>query len=84
MIVLDKTPFYGESGGQVGDRGLLTGDSVRFEVADTRKSGNAFLHFGTLAQGSLAIGDRLSAGLMLTAGEQHSKITLPHICCMQA
>ena len=63
VIVLDKTPFYGESGGQVGDRGLLTGDSVRFEVADTRKSGSAFLHFGVLAQGSLAIGDKLSASV---------------------
>ena len=63
VIVLDKTPFYGESGGQVGDRGLLTGDSVRFEVADTRKSGSAFLHFGVLAQGSLAIGDKLSAAV---------------------
>jgi len=61
VIVLNQTPFYGESGGQVGDRGLLTNDSVRFEVADTQKSGNAFLHLGVLTQGTLAVGDKLAA-----------------------
>jgi len=61
VVVLNATPFYAESGGQVGDRGMLTGDQVRFEVADTKKSGNAFLHFGVLWQGVLSKGDKLSA-----------------------
>ena len=63
VIVLKETPFYGESGGQVGDRGLLSNDSARFEVADTQKSGAAFLHFGVLAQGSISTGDKLSAAV---------------------
>ena len=63
VVVLDQTSFYGESGGQVGDRGLLSNDQVRFEVADTKKSGNAFLHLGVLAQGSVAKGDKLSASV---------------------
>ncbi len=63
VVVLNKTPFYGESGGQVGDRGLLSNDSVRFEVIDTQKSGAAFLHLGVLSQGALAKGDQLSASV---------------------
>ncbi len=63
VIVLNETPFYGESGGQVGDRGLFINDTVRFEVADTQKSGAAFLHFGVLAQGIVCKGDTLSASV---------------------
>lgn len=63
VIVLNETPFYGESGGQVGDRGLFVNNTVRFEVADTQKSGAAFLHFGVLAQGSISKGDTLSASV---------------------
>lgn len=63
VLVLNETPFYGESGGQVGDRGLLNNDTVRFEVEDTKKSGAAFLHFGVLAQGSVSKGDKLSASV---------------------
>jgi len=63
VVVLDATPFYGESGGQVGDRGLLSNDQVRFEVADTQKSGAAFLHYGALAEGKISKGDKLSAAV---------------------
>ncbi len=63
VVVLNETPFYGESGGQVGDRGLLSNDTVRFEVTDTQKSGAAFLHFGVLAQGSVSKGDKVSAAV---------------------
>ena len=55
-VILDRTPFYAESGGQVGDRGELRAAQARFEVADTRKQGGLFLHIGTLAEGSLASG----------------------------
>jgi len=60
-IVLDTTPFYAESGGQIGDRGTLKNASVLFDVADTQKQGQAFLHIGTLTQGTLQTGDTLQA-----------------------
>ena len=61
VVILDRTPFYAESGGQVGDRGrLLNGNGV-FEVADTRKQGGLFLHFGSMQMGTLALGDKLAA-----------------------
>ena len=61
VVVLDRTPFYAESGGQVGDRGELRLVGVRFIVEDTRKSGEAVLHIGRMASGGIAIGDQLSA-----------------------
>jgi len=61
VIVLDETPFYGESGGQVGDTGELKGDAATFTVNDTQKYGQAIGHTGTLAAGQIRIGDRLSA-----------------------
>ena len=60
-VVLDRTPFYAESGGQVGDRGELRLVGVRFVVEDTRKSGEAVLHVGRLESGSISVGDQLSA-----------------------
>ncbi len=60
-VVLDQTPFYGESGGQVGDTGVLSSGSLRFTVVDTQKSRNAFMHAGVLESGSLAVGDKLKA-----------------------
>ncbi|MCR8924442.1 alanine--tRNA ligase [Dasania sp. GY-MA-18] len=60
-VVLASTPFYGESGGQVGDSGLLTASGVRFEVADTSKNGDNHLHQGVLVQGSIKVGDNLAA-----------------------
>jgi alanyl-tRNA synthetase len=59
-IVLNQTPFYAESGGQVGDTGVLTGEGVRFCVTDTqKKAGDLFVHIGTLEQGVLAVGTAL-------------------------
>ena len=60
VVVTAETPFYAESGGQVGDTGLLTlSSTTQFEVFDTRKQGNAFLHFGMMKNGSIKIADRL-------------------------
>jgi alanyl-tRNA synthetase len=55
-IVLDRTPFYGEAGGQVGDIGELAAPGVRFEVTDTQKDGDLILHIGHLRQGELRTG----------------------------
>src|SRR5690606_22772478 len=56
-VVLERTPFYAESGGQVGDTGELVSGAARFNVADTRKRGSAFAHIGELAGGALQVGD---------------------------
>ena len=61
VVILKSTPFYAESGGQVGDTGLLSNDSCRFEVMDTQKQAKAFIHIGSLAEGTLSVGDKLSA-----------------------
>ncbi|MEM9172392.1 MAG: alanine--tRNA ligase [Pseudomonadota bacterium] len=61
VVVLDGTPFYGESGGQVGDTGELRSDNVTFVVKDTQKQGKTYLHFGSLEIGSLAVGERVAA-----------------------
>ncbi|MDO6462131.1 alanine--tRNA ligase [Granulosicoccaceae sp. 1_MG-2023] len=60
-ILLDSTPFYGESGGQVGDTGVLMADGVQFVVEDTQKSGQAVTHSGHLREGSLSVGDEVRA-----------------------
>ena len=60
-IVLDKTPFYAESGGQVGDTGTISGSFI-FEVTDTTKNEDGhFLHFGTVNRGTVSVGDTVSA-----------------------
>jgi alanyl-tRNA synthetase len=61
QTVLDRTPFYAEAGGQVGDIGVLQHANTRFKVTDTKRLGNAHLHIGRLESGSLAIGDKLTA-----------------------
>jgi alanyl-tRNA synthetase len=62
IVVLDHTPFYAESGGQVGDQGVLHAGSARFEVTDTQKvQADVFGHHGTLVQGTLKVGDTLAA-----------------------
>jgi len=63
IVVLAATPFYAESGGQVGDRGVLTAGDTRFEVTDTQKLGVAFGHFGTLSSGSLQTGSQVTASV---------------------
>jgi alanyl-tRNA synthetase len=61
QVVLDATPFYAESGGQVGDRGVLVAGAARFVVADTQKLGKAHLHVGRLEAGTLRVGDAVEA-----------------------
>ncbi|RMV83671.1 Alanine--tRNA ligase [Pseudomonas coronafaciens pv. garcae] len=56
VVILDSTPFYAESGGQIGDSGFLLAGDARFDVSDTTKTGGAFLHHGVVASGSLNVG----------------------------
>ncbi len=60
-ILLDVSPFYGESGGQVGDSGTLENGAMRFLVSDTQKHGEALVHIGRLQQGALRAGERVEA-----------------------
>jgi alanyl-tRNA synthetase len=62
-VVLERTPFYAESGGQVGDSGELLAKGARFAVSDTQKLGAAFGHVGEVAAGRIAIGDRVTASV---------------------
>ncbi|GGY65220.1 alanine--tRNA ligase [Marinobacter zhanjiangensis] len=61
VIVLERTPFYAESGGQVGDTGLLTWSGGRFQVNDTRKEGDNHLHIGTVVEGDFTPGQEVDA-----------------------
>ena len=60
-LVLDHSPFYAESGGQVGDRGELKVGKSCFEVHDTRRVGNAIVHYGVVTEGTITVGDVVSA-----------------------
>ncbi|MFG1490068.1 alanine--tRNA ligase [Oceanospirillum sp. HFRX-1_2] len=92
VIVLDQTPFYAESGGQVGDCGTLissagTNGANRFDVRDTQKASNAHVHHGVLAEGSLAKGDTVSAqveaDLRDRTARNHSATHLLHAALRQ-
>ena len=61
VVLLANTPFYAESGGQVGDKGILLGPKGRFVVEDTRKQGNYFLHFGSVVEGVIGEQDKVKA-----------------------
>ncbi len=60
-IVMNQTPFYAESGGQVGDTGVIFADGIRFRVTEThKKAGDLFVHFGTVEQGAIKLNDALA------------------------
>ena len=81
-IVLDATPFYAESGGQVGDAGELSGPGLRFIVEDTQKRGAAHSHIGRLVEGRVHVGDavtaRVDAKLRNATALNHSATHLLH------
>ncbi|MED7819921.1 MULTISPECIES: alanine--tRNA ligase [unclassified Francisella] len=82
VIILDKTPFYAESGGQVGDKGVLEGVGVEFIVEDVQKSGSAILHIGKVSKGILRKNDEVTARVndqqRLAIAANHSATHLLH------
>jgi alanyl-tRNA synthetase len=74
-VVLASTPFYAESGGQIGDTGILVEDGRLFRVDDTQKSGAAIVHVGQVEQGALAVGDAVEA---VVDAERRQAIRLNH------
>src|SRR5476649_2214041 len=87
VVVLDQTPFYAESGGQVGDCGYLSSTSGRFEVRDTTKTGGAFLHHGVLVLGNLTVGapvdTQVDADVRHATALNHSATHLLHAALRQ-
>ena len=87
VVVLDQTPFYAESGGQVGDCGYLSADALRFDVRDTSKAGGAFLHHGILDSGSLhvdaTVEATVDASVRQSTALNHSATHLLHAALRQ-
>ena len=75
LLLLDSTPFYGESGGQVGDSGVLKNDAASFEVGDTQKQNDVMVHRGILRQGCIKVGDKVNAQVAVA---DRAAITLNH------
>jgi alanyl-tRNA synthetase len=61
QLVLDQTPFYAESGGQIGDRGYLTGDNLVIRIEDVKKESGIFIHFGQIERGIVEVGQTVTA-----------------------
>ncbi|WP_163649746.1 alanine--tRNA ligase [Modicisalibacter sp. 'Wilcox'] len=82
VVVLDRTPFYGESGGQAGDTGYLEADGARFQVTDTQKQAGHHLHHGVMVEGVLEVGGhvapRVDASLRAATMRNHSATHLLH------
>ena len=82
VVVLNQTPFYAESGGQVGDTGYLSAPGLRAEVSDTTKAGNAHLHHVIVQQGTLRVGEEVQAtvdaGVRQATALNHSATHLLH------
>ena len=87
LVVLDQTPFYAESGGQVGDTGVLTAESGIFEVQDTKKSGGAIVHQGLVTMGQISLQQNVQADakadLRAATARNHSATHLLHAALRQ-
>jgi len=87
IVVLDDTPFYGESGGQVGDKGILKTAAGVFSVSDTQKYGKAIGHQGSLSSGKLSVGDSVEAEVDMARRDRirlnHSATHLLHAALRQ-
>jgi alanyl-tRNA synthetase len=87
IVVLDRTPFYAESGGQAGDAGVIEAGGCRFEVRDTTKAGAIALHHGAMVRGTLAVGAavgaRVEPGIRQATALNHSATHLLHAALRQ-
>jgi alanyl-tRNA synthetase len=87
LVVLDRTPFYAESGGQVGDTGYIANNSAQFEVHDTKKQQEVFTHIGVMSSGQLQVGDTVNAiidaNLRQSIAYNHSATHLLHAALRQ-
>jgi len=87
VVILDTTPFYAESGGQIGDGGYISDGEVRFDVRDTTKTGGAFLHHGVVASGTLTVGasvnTEVNAEVRNATALNHSATHLLHAALRQ-
>ena len=87
IVVLDRTPFYAESGGQAGDAGVIGAGDCRFEVRDTTRAGAISLHHGVMARGTLAagatVGARVEPGIRQATALNHSATHLLHAALRQ-
>ncbi|WP_218209164.1 alanine--tRNA ligase [Acinetobacter sp. F9] len=87
LIVLNQTPFYAESGGQIGDTGIFKNDTGIFEVQDTKKSGGAFVHQGIVTMGSLkatqSVEATVKADIRAATARNHSATHLLHAALRQ-
>ena len=87
LIVLNQTPFYAESGGQIGDTGLFKNDTGIFEVQDTKKSGGAFVHQGIVTMGNLKVTQNVEATvkaeIRAATARNHSATHLLHAALRQ-
>lgn len=88
MVILNQTPFYAESGGQVGDTGFLSSDFARFAVQDTLKQGHdVFGHMGQVEQGKIEVGEKLTAHIDVARRQaikyNHSATHLMHAALRQ-
>ena len=87
VVILNRTPFYAESGGQIGDSGYIESPAARFDVRDTTKTGGAFLHHGVVANGSLEVGSsvqtRVDADVQKATALNHSATHLLHAALRQ-
>ena len=87
LVILDKTPFYAESGGQVGDSGSLTEGMHSFHVSDVQKQGSLFLHFGQVTAGTVEVGQTVEARIDVNARRaserNHSATHLLHAALRQ-
>lgn len=87
LIVLNQTPFYAESGGQIGDTGIFKNDTGIFEVQDTKKSGGAFVHQGIVTMGSLKVSQSVEAtvkaDIRTATARNHSATHLLHAALRQ-
>ena len=75
ILILNKTPFYAESGGQVGDQGSISGEDFIFEVKDTQKVGDQFIHIGNLQKGTLKVGSQCESSINV---DRRNKIIRNH------